>query len=85
MFCTFVFANHGLIFYSCEGNNNRDGLKTLVVHTFTNCQFVGVASIHVRTITSRTSLNHGFEISQKTFVTLDLGLIIDNSTIFSCL
>ena len=30
-------------FCSCEGDNNRDGLKTLGVCTFTNFEFVGVA------------------------------------------
>ena len=57
-----VFAKHELIFCSCEGDNNRDGLKTPDVRSFTNLVFVDVAWAQVRTITSRASLIHGFVI-----------------------
>ena len=55
MFCTFVFANHELIFVLLI-----QGITT--VRTFTNFEFVGVAWAQVRTITSRASLIHGFVV-----------------------
>ena len=65
-------------FCSCEGDNNRDGLKTSGVNTFTNFEFVGVAWAQVRTIISRASLIHGFVVFlfslKKPFAMLDLRL-----------
>ena len=49
------FCKTCIDFCSCERNNNRDGLKTPVVRTLTNFEFVGVSWAHVRTIISGTS------------------------------
>ena len=46
------FCKPWVDFCSCKGDNNRDGLKTLVVCTFTNFEFVGVAWAHARAITA---------------------------------